>query len=150
MRIASLLLLGVMAAGAQAPVVFTRWIWDGVYTDEQAHRGERLYLIVCADCHRPDLSGRTDRPIPPPGTMARPGTPALKGRTFIAKWTDLSLGDLHERIRISMPQQAPGSLTRGQTADILAHLLKENGFGAGHDELPPDRDALATIRIGQY
>jgi mono/diheme cytochrome c family protein len=66
-------------------------IWDGVYTEEQAKRGEPLYTATCASCHGPDLSG---------GEMA----PGLTGGEFRSDWDGLSVGDLFERTRVSMPQ----------------------------------------------
>jgi hypothetical protein len=48
-----------------------------------------------------------------------------------------------------MPQNAPGSLSRQQNADIVAYLLRENGFGAGNDVLPTDQATLDTIRFGR-
>ena len=41
---------GVSARQAQS-------VWDGVYTAEQAQRGEPLYQQSCAECHGPDLAG---------------------------------------------------------------------------------------------
>src|SRR5262245_45606731 len=67
--------------------------WEGVYTVEQAQRGEPLYSQYCASCHGADLSG---------GEMA----PALTGGEFASNWNDLSLGELFERMRISMPQNS--------------------------------------------
>src|SRR5215467_1034807 len=97
--------------------------WDGVYTDDQAKRGEGLYSQYCASCHGPDLAG---------GEMA----PGLTGGEFSSNWNDLSLGDLFERIRVSMPQNSPGSLSRQQNADILAFMLSKANVPAGSSELP--------------
>ena len=36
------------ATGAAAR---THSVWNGVYTDEQAKRGEPLYRLRCASCH---------------------------------------------------------------------------------------------------
>src|ERR1700736_4987928 len=82
-------------------------IWDGVYTEEQAKRGEPLYTATCGSCHGPDLTG---------GEMA----PGLTGGEFRSDWDGLTVGDLFERVRVSMPQDSPGSLSRQQYADILA------------------------------
>jgi len=157
MRYAILLLVVGTSAAAQDFSQFTRWVWDGIYTAQQAKRGEPLYRTYCGDCHGPDLEGRTDFPPPPPDPPPnivmvgrfKPGSPPLKGATFISNWTDLSLGDLYERIRISMPQNAPGSLSRQQNADILAYLLQENGFRTGNEWLPTDKATLDTIRFGR-
>ena len=111
--------------------------WDGVYTEDQAKRGEPLYGQYCASCHGPDLAG---------GEMA----PGLTGGEFSANWNDLTLGDLFERIRISMPQNAPGSLSRQQNADILSFVLHKANVPAGKTELPTATEQLATIKfVGQ-
>jgi mono/diheme cytochrome c family protein len=122
-----------IAAGhlrAQAP----RSQWDGVYTAAQAGRGEPLYAQYCASCHGPNLTG---------GEMA----PSLVGGDFAANWNDLSLGDLFERIRTSMPQNNPGTLSRQQNADILAYVLKTGDFPAGETELATQTEVLATIKF---
>ena len=97
-------------------------VWDGVYTDKQAKRGTPLYSQFCASCHGPDLTG---------GEMA----PALAGADFSSNWNGLTLGDLFERMRTSMPQNDPGGLSRQQNADILAYMLSSNKFPAGTTEL---------------
>ena len=51
--------------------------------------------------------------------------PGLIGGEFTANWNDLTLGDLFERMRTSMPQNNPGSLSRQQNADILAFILRK-------------------------
>ena len=75
--------------------------------------------------------------------------PPLKGAAFISKWTDLSLDNLFERNRVSMPQNAPGSLSRQQNADILAFILQENGYAPGNGELGLTKEALDIIRVGK-
>jgi len=108
--------------------------WDGVYTDEQAKRGAPLYSQFGASCHGPDLTG---------GEMA----PALAGADFSSNWNGLTLGDLFERMRTSMPQNDPGGLSRQQNADILAYMLSSNKFPAGTTELGRDTEALKQIRF---
>jgi hypothetical protein len=46
-----------------------------------------------------------------------------------------------------MPLDKPGRLSRQQNADVIAFLLKANGWPAGTVELPPDPPALNQIRI---
>lgn len=108
--------------------------WDGVYTEDQAKRGEPLYAEKCSSCHGPDMNG---------GEMA----PGLTGGEFQANWNDLSLGDLFERMRISMPQNNPGSLSRQQNADILAAMLKKGNYPAGKAELPTQTEMLNTVKF---
>src|SRR5215471_11705819 len=112
----------------------TQSVWDGVYTEEQANRGRQGYSDQCASCHGPELTG---------GEMA----PALAGGDFMAGWDGLTVGDLFERIRISMPQNAPGSLSGQQNADILAFVLASNKFPSGSAELAKEAMILKSIKV---
>ena len=119
------------AVHAQPP---TKSIWDGVFTEEQATRGKGLYSENCASCHGSELTG---------GEMA----PPLAGGEFMAGWDGLTIGDLFERVRISMPQNAPGSLSGQQNSDILAFVLSANKFPAGTEELSNQAMILKTIKF---
>jgi mono/diheme cytochrome c family protein len=107
---------------------------DGVYTAAQATRGEAVYKESCASCHGDDLSG---------GGQA----PALNDKDFNMDWIDLSLNDLSERIRLSMPADKPGSLSPAQTVDVIAFLLSKGTFPAGQAEIPVDAEALKAIKF---
>lgn len=109
-------------------------VWDGVYTAEQAKRGEILYAQTCVRCHGSDLNG---------GEIA----PALNNAEFKSNWSGLTVDDLLERIKVSMPQNDPGSLSRQQTADILAFVLSKNGFPRGTTELAREAEVLKAIRF---
>jgi hypothetical protein len=74
-------------------------------------------------------------------------TPPLVGPSFLANWDDLPLCDLVERIRISMPQDKPGSLTRRDVVDVVAYLLFQGAFPFGRAELTTRVDDLQEIRI---
>ncbi|MGE3959139.1 MAG: c-type cytochrome [Vicinamibacterales bacterium] len=132
LALAGTLVYGALSAGTVAAQGKTQW--DGVYTEAQAKRGEGLYAQYCASCHGPDLAG---------GEMA----PGLTGGEFTANWNDLSLGDLFERIRISMPQNAPGSLSRQQNADILSYMLRKMNMPVGQAELATATDELKGIKF---
>jgi mono/diheme cytochrome c family protein len=108
--------------------------WDGVYSEAQATRGKAVWAEACASCHGAELAG---------GDMG----PGLAGRDFLTNWNDLSVGDLYDRIRTSMPQNAPGSLKAEQNADVLAFILQKNGFPAGAQDLAAQGDALKKINI---
>ena len=108
--------------------------WDGIYTAEQAKRGDALYVEKCSSCHGAELNG---------GEMA----PGLMGGEFTANWNDLSIGDLFERMRISMPQNNPGSLSRQQNADVLAFMLSRASYPAGTTELPGQAEVLNGIKF---
>ncbi len=110
-------------------------VWDGVYTDQQAKRGEPLYREHCADCHGEDLEGDAE-------------APALSGGTFVTNWNGLPLGSLFQRIRRDMPLNGNvGKLGSAASADILAFMLKANRFPSGTRELSRSGDALDQIRF---
>lgn len=109
-------------------------VWDGVYTEEQAQRGEAVYHQECANCHGHELEGADM-------------SPALSGAAFSSNWNDLSLADLFERIRISMPMDRPGTLSRQQNADVIAYILKANKWPAGAVALAREPAVLRQIKI---
>lgn len=112
----------------------TRSVWDGVYTEEQAARGAVSFRTACATCHGESLGGIES-------------APPLTGDQFNANWTGTTLADLAERIRISMPADSPGSLSRPELADLLAYMLKVDTFPAGETPLDPQAGALMQIRL---
>jgi mono/diheme cytochrome c family protein len=129
-RAALVFLLVCVGARAQE----TTSVWTGVYTEEQAMRGEMVYRTYCIACHGPELEGADM-------------TPPLSGGAFMANWNDLTAGDLFERIRLTMPLDRPGVLMRQQNADVIAFVLKKNGWPAGSTELSRELAPLKTIRI---
>jgi mono/diheme cytochrome c family protein len=140
-KIAAMAIIGLVAIGtfysalrAQDAPSGSRSVWDGVYTQEQAERGHSLYSQHCASCHGATLTG---------GETA----PPLAGGDFLANWNGLTVGDLFERIRRSMPQDDPGRLSRQQNADVLAYMLSFNKFPPGKTELARDTELLKQIRI---
>ncbi len=109
-------------------------VWDGVFTADQATRGEGAYERECATCHLADLLGDGI-------------APALVGPAFDFRWSDLSVGDMYVAIRATMPQGAPASLSPQAYADIVSYLLQSNDMPAGDAELPADEAVLNTIMI---
>jgi hypothetical protein len=122
-------------------------VQDGVYSDAQAARGQALYAQRCAGCHGPELTGAS--------------APALTGERFTNRFRMEPLSALFIQIRYAMPPQpvaatpapaqaaaagvapptaaapAAGPLpTDQQAADLVAHLLKSNGFPAGAADFP--------------
>jgi S-disulfanyl-L-cysteine oxidoreductase SoxD len=112
----------------------SRSVWDGVFTPEQAARGQVLYANMCSTCHGLALNG---------GESA----PPLSGGEFLSNWNGLTVGDLFERIRVSMPADNPGHITRQQNADIIAHILNVNQFPAGKTELDTRTEVLKQIAV---
>ena len=108
-------------------------VLDGIYTQQQALRGETNYRQSCASCHGDKLEGRDQ-------------TPPLVGSEFTSNWDGMSVGDLFEKIQALMPADRPGQLSREKNADILAYILKVNNFPAGAKELVGS-DALKAVRF---
>ena len=131
-------LKGIRFEGSQASAVDlpvpNRSVLDGVYTEEQSRRGQATYGQACASCHAATLAGADV-------------VPALAGSEFLGKWTGATAGELFERIRTTMPQASPGSLSPQQYADIIAHIFNRNLFPAGRTPLEADLAALRMIRI---
>jgi len=109
-------------------------IWDGVYTEEQAKRGEQSYAKSCAKCHAEDLLGSTN-------------APALIGQPFFARFDRQTADDLLDVIRRTMPQEAPDTLGIPVYADIVSYVLRSNGAPGGKTELPTDRAKLREILV---
>ena len=136
MRGAMVLILALVGAGAAARQDGTTTsVWDGVYSEAQAQRGETAYRQCVRELSWSQSSKGADM------------TPPLTGGTFTANWNDLNLGDLFERIRATMPLDKPGTLSRQQNADLVAFLLKANQWPAGATELSRELGALKQIRI---
>jgi mono/diheme cytochrome c family protein len=110
-------------------------VLDGVYTEEQAKRGEKVFTDTCATCHGPKLMG-TDT-----------GGPPLTGPDFVNGWKDMSLGALLNKINMDMPSNAPGTLTPEQYADVLSYVLSVNKYPKGQAELPKDPEDLRPVRM---
>jgi mono/diheme cytochrome c family protein len=122
------LFLGTVAVSAQEG---GKTVADGVYTEAQATRGAASYANACANCHRADLTGNSG--------------PALRDDRFVRQFSGKDLKTLFTKAATTMPRGAPGSLGDNVYLDIVAHLLKENGFPAGSDELTTD--GLDAIRV---
>ena len=128
----SLFLAAILAASSA--LAMARSVWDGVYTREQAQRGQSLYGQECAKCHSENLGG---------GESA----PPLVGADFLARWNGKTAGAFYETIRKTMPSDDPGGLSTRQYADLVAYLFSANQFPAGDKELDRDLATLNEIRI---
>jgi cytochrome c len=115
---------------AQAP----KSVWDGAYTEEQAKRGADAYMKNCSECHQAELTGDGF-------------APALSGADFMNAWNGLTVGDLFDRIRISMPPGKESSVSNTDKIDIVAHILAFNKFPAGKTELAPQVETAKQIKF---
>jgi len=105
--------------------------WDGIYTEAQAMKGEAVYADKCEKCHGVNGSGAD--------------APALAGPDFNTNWDGLTVDQLFDRTRNTMPQDNPQSMSRDETAQLLAYMFSKGMFPAGETELPGSGDALHAL-----
>jgi mono/diheme cytochrome c family protein len=117
--LAAFALVLLITASTSIKAQTSRTVQDGVFSDAQAARGQALYAQRCAGCHGPTLAGAQ--------------APALTGDAFTSKFRTEPLSALFIKIRYTMPPNAAAAaqLTPEQGADLVAHVLKSNGFPAG-------------------
>lgn len=108
----------------------------GIYTVEQATRGEAIFREHCVSCHREGLAGRKSD-----------GGPMLRGAQFTTKWGNQTIHALFATMEELMPGRHPGSLTRAQYADTVSYILKMNGMAPGPTALPSDPEAQFKVKL---
>jgi len=123
-----LVMLLATTLSAQEP---SRTVAEGVYSEAQAVRGLSSFDAACTRCHRADLTGADG--------------PALRDERFARNFAGKDLKTLYTKMATTMPRGAGGSLGDDVYLDILAHVLKENGFPAGPKELTVEE--LGDIRV---
>jgi cytochrome c5 len=106
-------------------------VWDGVYTEAQAARGIGAFGQSCAGCH----------------ALTAEGKAPLVGDPFWKSFAQKSVGDLLEFVSANMPNGTPHSLSESTYGDIVALMLKSNGFPAGANELR--LDTVGNVQIVQ-
>ena len=121
--------LAIAQTSASQTSTLRRTVWDGVYTEAQATRGMMAFGQSCAGCH----------------ALAAQGKAPLVGDAFWKSFAQKTVGDLLEFVSTNMPNGTPGSLTENTYRDIVALMLKSNGFPAGTTELGDA--ATANVQI---
>lgn len=95
----------------------------GMYAEEQAERGRGIFRDRCSECHY---------------------SSEMRGAQFQYEWERRTVGDLYDHLVETMPEDAPGSLTPSQYIDVVAYILRLNGFAAGAAELRPEGPRLGV------
>src|SRR5678816_262501 len=124
----TLLLAGAGLVSSQAPQK-PRTVWDGVYTEAQATRATGVFGATCAGCH----------------TLTSDGNRPLSGESFWQSNTQKSVAELLGYVSKNMPNGNGGSLAQETYNDLVALILKSNGFPAGATELTPT--SIAGVQI---
>lgn len=107
-------------------------VWDGVYTDQQAARGQAVARNHCAQCHATDWTGLEG--------------PPLVGDSFMRTWGPRPLQRLFEKIAGTMPPGAVETVSDTEKLDVLAFLLQQNGLPSGERVLARDAPVLLGTR----
>jgi hypothetical protein len=119
------------AFGAQTQ----RTVMEGVYTNTQADRGSAIVeLVGCSACHGDHLAGGVEE------------TPPLVGPDFVGSWSGRTLGDLFQQVN-TMPPDGSFKITPEGYVDVIAFLLRSNGYPTGKSEIVPDTAVLSQIKI---
>ncbi len=92
----------------------------------QMDLGQQWFQATCVQCH---------------------AVGAVTNDDFRLKWNGRNAFELFERIRSTMPQSSPGSLTRGTYLAIVAYLMKLNGMPGAGRPVVGDSTALASVRL---
>jgi len=129
--LAGVLTLSILSVAETAPQPSA---WAGVFNKDQVERGRTAYNAQCARCHGETLGGGEN-------------SPALVDDVFFTIWDGKTVGALVEYVRLTMPSDGPGKISRKRCIDIAAFVLSANGFPAGDAELPAELDALNQITI---
>jgi mono/diheme cytochrome c family protein len=103
-----------------------RALTSGVFSEQQAQRGEGVYRTSCQSCH-----AKTE----------------YTGDKFKVGWVSKTVYDIFDSIRTLMPDDNPGSLERQQYIDVVAYIFSLNAYPAGASDLPADDDGLKKLRI---
>jgi mono/diheme cytochrome c family protein len=101
-----------------------RSVNDGVYTEEQADKGEELYAAHCLLCH----DKKYFRPV-------------------LKRWEGQSLSILFTVMSTSMPESNPGFLSEKEYVDILAYILSLSRYAPGDVELNYENGALDKVIV---
>jgi len=130
MRFTLLSIFAVCIASATAQAQATdstgKSVWQGVYNESQAARGDTEHQNNCTSCH---------------------GTEKYSGEAFAKAWIGRTAFDLFDQLKTTMPDDNPGGLSVQQYVDVIAYIFKVNGMPAGTDSLSNDPEALRRIKI---
>ena len=123
-----LVLACAVVCGWSAAAQSEKSVWDGVYTEDQAARGQTVFTASCSACH--NIADFT-------------------GSSFLNGWEASSVLDLFEKVQKTMPMDNPGSLRPQDYADVITYFFRLNAMPAGKEELDTDAEHLKLIRIMQ-
>jgi mono/diheme cytochrome c family protein len=130
-RLIGVVLVSLLAGSLALALQTGQTVNDGIYTDQQAVRGQALYQKRCSTCHNANLAGRTG--------------PPLTGDDFISNWETQPLLELANKILKTMPKDDTPPLMQQETSDVLAYILQAGKFPSGRAELVLNEAALKAV-----
>lgn len=110
-------------------------IWNGAYTEAQVERGRKASATHCAECHSEGLTGESG--------------PPLVGDVFMLHWEGQSVERLFRKIQGTMPPESAQTMSDQERLDVVALILKLNGFPAGRAELTLTPELSGFVMIGR-
>jgi mono/diheme cytochrome c family protein len=138
LAVASLPALAQGNAPSASGTATTTDIWAGIYTNEQAVQGARIYPSACSECHGKALEGVPDE-----------GNPALASPGFMVEWDGQTMADLVRHIHIG-PSDNSGGMDPDTAVALAAFILNQNGVPSGKTPLSTDANDEAKIRFTQF
>lgn len=124
--LAALLVTGSLTGMLAGQADNAKTIADGVYSAAQADRGEQRFKTSCSSCHTPGSFG---------------------GGAFADRWNGQTMGEVFEFVSNAMPENDPGGLPAEEYANVLAFILKVNGYKSGDIDLPATTADLKAFKI---
>lgn len=97
---------------------------EGVYSEDQAERGEARFTSVCGSCH---------------------ATEEFTGPEFWSRLAGSRVFGFFDFVRTNMPWRNPNTLTRDQYAEVVAYIIRLNGFPSGSAPLPSADAGLREV-----
>ena len=122
---------------------------QATYSKAQADRGKALYAQSCSTCHLESLKGNCageDLSSTAYVCGATGSAPPLVGAPFMQRFH--SVGDLHSRVKWTMPPDRQNSMPAQDYLSIVAYLLQANGVPAGAQDLSAGNH-LKTMRLAR-
>ncbi|MBV6519924.1 MAG: hypothetical protein MNPFHGCM_00027 [Gemmatimonadaceae bacterium] len=101
-------------------------VLKGIYTDDQARKGESTYGKFCLSCH--DATEHA-------------------GAVFEDAWAGRPVYEFFVKIKTTMPDDEPGALKDQEYTDIVAYMLKLTGYPSGAAALPNDAEKMRGFLI---
>ena len=113
-----------------------------LFTAQQVAAGKALYMEKCASCHGETLQGAAA------GALAGPAFAATWSYDeFQGDWAQPSVDDLDYILRNTMPKDSPGSLQAEQYTQLLAFILRQNGYPTGSTPLRAGSPLMKQTRL---